>query len=327
VRKLVSMILGRLAILGAILCFTEAALAEYWRFKPIAPAFFAAKDDVPGYQLAANVQRSYWHCGRLVTVTLDAQGRRIVTGAPSTGIVVHVVGDSQVFGWGLSDEQAICSQLQSRLGRKFRVVNHGVPGLGPYGYVQLLADIPESELTVLVQTEENDLSDGYSAKSRMMVREGFLVPEDFWGRNIPSLVLRSYTFGSLLDLKYATIDSLRMTPIGFNPYAQAAAAVLKYRMDQLFAGQKELRGDRLMLTVIPWDGAILPRRMEEFSPRIGKPFRLVSFADECGMVGAFERAAHPERLFQERDAHLTADGAGLAAEVLALWIRETLQRS
>jgi hypothetical protein len=316
-----------IALIVALPFIFEAILSLYWQFKPISPAFFAVSAEAPGYQLAAGVHERYWTFGRQVTVTIDKNGRRIVPGAASEGTVVHVVGDSQIFGWGLSDDETICSRLQSQLGSGFHVVNHGVPGLGPYGYIQLLRDVPVNELTVLVQTEENDLWDAYSANSRMTVRCGYLIPADFWGRNMPTLVLNSYLFQSFLDVKYAMWDSQRMTPIGFNPYAQAAAAVLKYRMDQLYAAQKEVRGDRLIITAIPWDGDILPQRMDEFSPRIEKPVRLVAFTDDCGMVNAFEHAANPDTLFQKHDAHLTAAGAALAARVIAPWVAQATKGS
>ena len=323
-RKICPLWLRRIALVAALPFLAEAALRCYWRFSPISPTFFAIKSDVPGYQLAPGSHGRYWHSDRLITVTIDPSGRRIVTGASSAGIPIHVVGDSQVFGWGLSDGETICSQLQSRLGARFLVINHGVPGLGPYGYIQLLRDVPVNELTLLVQTEENDLWDAYSADTRMTVRCGYLVPADFWGRNMPGWILNSYTFQSLLDLKYATLDRQRMTPLGFNPCAKVAAAVLNYRMDQLYDAEKQLRGDRLLLTTIPWDGDVIPARMDEFSPRIGKPVRLIAFEDDCGMVAAFERAANPGSLFQPRDAHLTPAGAALAADVLAPFV---LQKS
>jgi hypothetical protein len=313
--RLITLVAGIVLPLGAV----EMGLRAYAGWRPIAPWFFRPTPELPGYGLQPDCRVDYWHGGRVITVSTDHRGRRIVPHAPASGVptMVHFVGDSQAFGWGLSDEETIPAQLQRRLGPEYRVINHGVPGYGPIAFKLRLTDIPGEDLVVVVHFEQNDLSDTYTDASYSLVRRGGLVPRTFLGRNLPGPVLTSHTFAKLIELKILVSDWRKPLPIGFNPLSQVAARVLRYRVDALYEGQRELRGNRLLFCNIPWDGLIVPSRLASYQPRLERPRRLVGLPDDCALDSVFLAHPRPDTLYLEDDSHLSPLGAGLVAEQLA----------
>jgi hypothetical protein len=63
---------------------------------------------------------------------------------------VFVIGDSQVFGWGLADAETIPARSQARVGPRCRFVNLGVPGYGPFAYADALRKLPEGASALVV---------------------------------------------------------------------------------------------------------------------------------------------------------------------------------
>src|SRR5436305_9913212 len=98
-----------LAAVGLLVC--EVALRLYYRL-PLVERYFAPAGNSAGYGLAASQSYEYLHNGRRVTVTTDAEGHRVVPGAPNAAPhTLYVIGDSQAFGWGLSDAETVPARL------------------------------------------------------------------------------------------------------------------------------------------------------------------------------------------------------------------------
>ena len=66
------------------------------------------------------------------------RGAEIAAQAPQGVRRVVVVGDSSVYGHGVSDSETFASQLQDRLGDQFEVINAGVPGYSTEQSMNLL---------------------------------------------------------------------------------------------------------------------------------------------------------------------------------------------
>ena len=316
-----------LLAIGIGLATLEVTLRLAWGEREMVPRYFISVDPLPGFALAPGVVRHYIHDSRSVTVTTDDMGKRQVACAPASGYetVVHLVGDSQVFGWGLTDEETIAVRLQEKLGNRFRVVNHGVPGYGPFAYRLMLNQISFQDIVILAFSEQNDLWNAYSAVASATARHGYLIQRTFLGENLPAFVLHSRVFQISSLLKIRFFNRLRALPMPYNPYVQAGAKVLMYRVESLYVGQKQSRGNRMIFVSIPWDAAILPARARRYSPYVFPPRLFVQFPDDCHLASRFRSHPDPATLYLPTDNHLAAAGAEFAAQIFAETIRERLR--
>ncbi|KAE9624740.1 hypothetical protein [Parasedimentitalea maritima] len=280
------------------------------------PGFFAPSDD-GSFILAAKSQSEYWHSGRVVTVTIGADGTRLVPSAPpSAPTTLHIVGDSQVFGWGLSDDETLPEHLQRMLGPDLRVVNHGKPGIGPMGYLQKLADIPLSDPVIVVLTEMNDFQDSYSAMPTVTHHCGSIVLPNGIGRRLPCFVLRSQIFNLLMDLRnLATVERTPL-PLGFNPYAVISARVLCKRVENNLAGFLQRRAGASTLLTIPWEAEFVPSRLSAYAPFLDKAEAHTRLPGGTRLHAAFADAPDPDALFQPNDHHISAVGVQWIARAL-----------
>jgi lysophospholipase L1-like esterase len=119
---------------------------------------------------------------RDATVTADSDGVRLVPAAPAEAPRrLLVIGDSQTFGHGLSDEESWPNRLQQDLnlrGVTARVVNMGVPGVNIDQYenrIILLGSQIQPTDTVLIGVSWNDLITPPSAAEVNKLVEGYLV--------------------------------------------------------------------------------------------------------------------------------------------------------
>jgi lysophospholipase L1-like esterase len=325
VRRLRRAGLSLLVLLGAcavVALLLEGVLRLMYRV-PLAERFYAPSADLAlAYTLQPSRAFRYRARGGEVLVTTDAAGRRVVPGAPARAAhTLHVIGDSQVFGWDLNDDETVPAGLQRRLGADWRVMNHGVPGYGPHAYAALLARVPTEDLALVVLTETNDLRDAFFDTPEATARCGFLVSDDLLGRHLPCFALGSYSFAAGILALHRFGDSRLLVPLGFDPLAEAAATMLRFRIETILAtrggGQARAREGHLLMAVVPWDVALLPARHVYYTPDLPRPQRLVALAADVDLEAAFRRHDHPERLFLAADHHLSAAGAALVADELA----------
>ncbi len=307
----------------AILLACEAGAWAVLGGRSLSPAVFERDPDGRGHRLSPNAASRVRLLGRDALVSVDAAGHRRTIGAPraDAGVIsVHLVGDSQVFGWGLGDDETIASRLQAELGAGFRVVNHGVPGTGPFAYQAAIARIPAQEWTVVVHTEENDLWDAYGMAQNTSVRCGYLAPALAGG--LPCPVLGSRLFQVAGRLYEGLYYKYRPAPLGYHPYARLATSVLLQRATALYADARGQRGPRIVFTYVPWVARYAADRLPTYFPPPVSPERPLGFPDDCGAEAAFQGGGR--ELYLDGDSHLSGEGAGRLAGAMARELRRRL---
>lgn len=255
---------------------------------------------------------AYIH-GRTIFVSVDSEGHRTTVGAPAPGSTsrrMDIIGDSQVFGWALDDSETIAAWMQSRLGENWRVVNHGVPGIGPLRYAEELKTVPPEAEVLIVFTEVNDLWDMYDV-ARYPTRCGFLI-----GGWFPSLAATCVILNlRVVQLGYAVTDAmgahLALSPIGFDETSRIAARILAHRVRALFAGAAKSHPN-VHFAVVPWHGRFNEHARADYFPP-ANPEAPSYFDDDFAMLHTFGRAPEPATLFLDSDPHLSAAGARLFA--------------
>ncbi|WP_434628050.1 alginate O-acetyltransferase AlgX-related protein [Chromobacterium sp. CV08] len=282
------------------------------------PPVFRINGD--SYGLLADQKAKVRQFGRTLSISTDGDGRRITPGAPAAGApVLHLVGDSQVFGWGLSDQETIAAQMQKMLGGRVRVVNDGVPGYGPLDYIKTLRSIPQQDRVVVLHTEENDAWDAYGLFRHVNVACGYLISSGMEGDALRCALMKSLVLQASLEAWDDFVHYDRPTPLGFDQRSVVAATVLNARIANLYREQREKRGSRLAFTIIPWKARFSPSWLQRYSP---PPFTDAAaqpspFEDDLDMLSYFRGTQQP--LYLETDAHLAPAGARRVAEKLAQW--------
>jgi hypothetical protein len=276
---------------------------------------FISSADEKDLHLVPEAQGKLYIDGRTTFVSIDGEGHRTTVGAPGpeTGARrLDIIGDSQVFGWGLSDEETFASRLQSRLGPKWRVVNHGVPGVGPLYYADELKRVPENAEVLIVFTEVNDLWDMYDL-ARHPTRCGYLVghawPQSDWVCSVLDL--------RLVQIGFALYDELAspraLTPLGFDSISKVAAKIFSERTRALFADEARTRRLYLHFAVVPWDGRVNKSVLVDYFPPATVTDLPEYFEDDYGMAQLFIAQRDGKSLFLRHDPHMSPAGATLFA--------------
>lgn len=320
-----------LLAITTVLLLTELCLRVAVVNRPIAAHCFLRQDDATGYSLAPGCQHRFFQGGRLIDVTTDEQGKRLTVEAEAgearsghSRLPIHVVGDSQVFGWGLSDDESITSQLQVLLGPNYQVVNHGVPGYGPFQYAEVVSSIDTREFVIVLFSIENDLTNTYSARTGMTSRFGYLMREGCLATRLPAWIACSHLY-IRSSQAIQSLSEPRLVSIAYNPFAEIASKTLAYRVNRIQSQIKEERGDKVCFGVIPWDAALCPGRLENYKPRFSEVSQVADINGELGLYATFQAELDPERLFLKNDSHLSGAGARMVAEVLAKNILSNLE--
>jgi hypothetical protein len=282
---------------------------------PDVPAFEASMDGSDLSLIPSVSGRAHMY-GRTIDISIDAQGHRTTVGAPNNARYrLDLIGDSQIFGWGLSDSETIASRLQARLGAQWQVVNHGIPGIGPLQYARILESVPKDAEVLLVFSEVNDLWDTYGVSTHV-TRCGFL-SSAIWPRSsliCPILNLREV---QLAFLAYTNIMRRRaLAPLGFHPSSVVAAQILAQRVRSMFVKDGARVHPHLHFAVLPWDGRFNAQSREDYFPA-ADPDAPRYFDDDYDLISTFARAADPPGLFLRGDPHLAPRGAALYADRIA----------
>lgn len=282
------------------------------------PVFRNAQADARRYVLEPGSQAAVRQFGRTISLSVAADGTRRTPAAPARASrIVHLVGDSQVFGWGLSDDETIASRLQARLGDTVAVVNHGVPGYGAEGYLAALASIPASDRVIVLHAEENDGADAYGLARNGGAACGFLVSLSLDAGPLTCAGMRL----RLVELGFVAWSAFQhrhaMTPLGFSAHSQVAAAVLYPRIADSYAQERARRGDRLSFSVVPWKGRYAQSSDDYLPPPLPQAETLPSpLPDDLAMPHRFALRADRLALFLDGDTHLSPAGADFLAGVL-----------
>lgn len=303
----------RAALIAALAAVAELAASVQGSGGQRDPAIYAQAGD--GYALAPGFDGQLWTGLRAVQISIGADGHRSVNCAdvapPQPGAVpIHVVGDSQVFGWGLSDCETIPAQLQRLIGPGYRVINHGVPGYGPNQYETVVNSLPKGELAIVTFTAQNDLWDLYQRQTLTPVICGRLLAPDSWFAALPCALLSSLALqGAVRQVKETPYAVL---PIQRNAYARAARAVLTSRLTGSYE-RLAARGN-VRFAFIPWELDSDPMRREKYPAAEDQILDTQEpFNDECGSRAAL--MAQPA-MYLANDTHLSPAGAATMAECL-----------
>lgn len=304
---------------GAGVAALELGLRVWLDGGHLSPPVFRTTADSLGYALLPSSGGSVEQFGRRLSVLVDADGHRRTPDQPgSAPAVLHLVGDSQVFGWGLSDGETIAASLQRRLGAKARVVNHGVPGYGPAQYVEIVRRLPSDALVLVLHTEENDGADAYALVRQNSAACTFIASFAEQDGPLRCALMRSrvvqYAFVSwnLLQHRY------HMTPPGFSARSLVAGAVLQRRIADGWAAERARRKERMAFSVVPWKGRYSADWQTRYAPPpLAEAAALPApFFDEVGMAHRFAADPDAARLYLAEDTHLSPAGADRLAEEL-----------
>jgi hypothetical protein len=316
--------LVRVAILILAVLTLEAGLRVFLGNRTFGLRVYRSIDGPRRYALSPGATCEMMQAGRSLHITVDADGHRTTPGTPADPRLptLHLVGDSQVFGQGLSDDETLSYHLQKLFGGGLRVINYGVPGYGPNAYHKILRSLPSEDWVVVVHTEYNDLRDFYSEETPAVARCGYLVPDTRTGNGLPCWLLNARLFQLTSLLAGAARGDHKPLPLNFDPHSTAAARLQIYRLSRLYREEAEARGARLVFALIPWDAALAPSRLAMYSPDLRRPTRTVQVPDDCDIEGRFRRAGSVESLYLPADEHLSPEGAAAAAEAIAEKLRE-----
>jgi hypothetical protein len=316
-----------LALLLALLTLgaAELALRTGLGGATLTPQVFEPNDGVARYRLARGVNTLAYQFGRTVTVSTDAAGHRFtpnvapnVAPGPAAPLRVHLVGDSQVFGWGLSDDETLAARLQQRLGAGVQVVNHGVPGFGPTDYLATLAGLPASEPVVVVHTEENDTWDAYRIFRNAHATCGYVTTfsAEATALRCAWMNLRLVQFGA--ELWDRAQRSEHPTPLGFSAQSTVAATVLNQRIASGYTDERRQRDADLIFAVVPWKGRFdLRWRAHSLpSPRPDVATLDSPFPDATQATHLLAAGTGTAPLYLDGDSHLSPAGAERLALLL-----------
>lgn len=301
----------------AVLILFAAELLARFAVAPLDLPVFTASADGRNLSLIPGAHAYSYMYGRTIDVSIDSNGHRTTFGSAGSCARhrLDLIGDSQVFGWGLSDSETIASRLQARLGPDWRVVNHGIPGIGPLQYARVLQSVPKESQVLMVFTEVNDLWDTYDV-ARNTTRCGFLT-EPWWPRSnlvCPVLNLRT------LQIGFAAYDKLTrqraLSPIGFDPTSGIASRILARHVRSMFVKGDVRVHPNLHFAVLPFDGRFNARSRADYFPP-PNPDTPRYFDDDYDMISAFAHDPDPVSLYLPGDPHLSARGAALFAERVA----------
>jgi hypothetical protein len=280
------------------------------------PPIFRAAEGPPGYALRGD----YASGDERERITLDAAGRRVTAPlVPNPGArVVHVIGGSAVFGVGLADEATIPSRLQADLGRSYRVVNDGVPGYGPYAYASRALSLPANDLAIVLFSEGDDLRALYSATSPNSVHCGCLIGQESLALRVPCNVLSPRIVRAVAALRATVLGTSAPLPLNYDSGSTFAARVLAARMKRLVDECKRHAAGHLIVSYVPWDGALEPAHLAHYAGGVREATSSVAFSDDADVAAALRRTAG-ERYAD--DGSLSPLGADVVARALASEVR------
>jgi hypothetical protein len=315
---------ARAAALGvAVALLVELFLRITLGKAPVDPPMFTWSSETPGYSLRHGWRGQVRSGDRTLQIEIDAAGRRVTPAAAADGATartVHLVGDSQVFGWGLDQAETVAAALQRRLGPTALVLNHGVPGWGPFAYERQLHQIPLRDWVIVVHSEHNDLWDAFDERTRYPVVCHRLA-DGLLARALPCWVMETRLAEVLAgSLKHFAAPK-RALPLQYDANSRTIATVLASRIDRLYERHRAMRMERLIFVFVPWDVPGIRERSVSFFPDTILSTATVDLPADCDVGRHLPRQAMRD-LVLPNDDHLSAVGA----DALAGCIAEVLQQ-
>ncbi len=237
---------------------------------------------VPGFTGLTD-NRADFH-GKLVTA--DDAGRRIVPTAPATADhTLWLLGDSQTFGHGLSDDETWANKLQEHLNsqnRSLKVVNLAVPAINVDQYIARIRQMnPEIQPgdQVLVGLSWNDIVTPQQVRREtIQVVDGYLVNSNV-GQSRETVERRVALYNAtglilppLQDLK-TTLEFLSNTSALMHfVYPRAKAIYYRYRTVRAL--------DQIMAAKVPEANFYLLAEIQKIVHDRGASFTVLSLPDK-----------------------------------------------
>jgi hypothetical protein len=301
----------------------ECLLRIVWGNAVLSPPIFQSSE--AGIRLLRDVAVAARISNRTVQITTDEDGHRLTPHSDSMARSLHLVGDSQVFGWGLSDSETIAAQLQVLLGPTIRVVNHGTPGWGPSEYDALLSSLPKGAMTVVLESEESDTGDAYGLYRRDVVC-GYLVSSQRLLNRIPCAILGSRLIQGVLALVDRSEAQRHLGPLDLSLSTRIAARVLEHRVAAMYRKASDGTHGRLWFGMIPWRGRYDELWRQRSVPPASdvRADTAMASRDSLKMLEAMGKVPQALSLFIDGDSHLSAQGAALVARRLAALVGPAL---
>ncbi|GDX80523.1 hypothetical protein LBMAG42_23340 [Deltaproteobacteria bacterium] len=176
---------------------------------------------VPDEKLAVRLlpggeERIQYSTNPVSTVHINAEGYRGAAWAPPSADEIVVVGDSQVFGLGVNDDETASAVLARTTGRS--VINAGVPTYGPVEYLAVIDELLASRhpaTVVLVLNFSNDLFEIDAPNTgRHAVWDGWAVRKETAPASVTNFPGRSWLY-SRSHLFYAARRAWAPVPEGW----------------------------------------------------------------------------------------------------------------
>lgn len=294
--------------------------------------------------------------GHVTTIRTNSLGFRGDDWSPAltNGVVpgrVLLLGDSQVFGYGVDEHEALAAQLQAALGPGFEVLSAATPSWGPPELASILRELAPTyrpDLVVFVANVANDWSEVRVANTlRTTARDGWartvIAGEDDSFTNFPG---RRFLLGES-HLVYAVRSLFRGAELGDGALATSAARLVK-DLPYLSRPERGFRsrltptvldmaatcapiGCRVITLGLPIDVQVHPSEWTKYGEQpidVGGTYRLLGTLlaelreHQLAVLDLLPalRAASPGA-FQHDDYHLSAAGHAAIAKALAPMIR------
>jgi hypothetical protein len=170
--------------LGLMVGLVVAELGFRWRDKGSFPHVnFYQTDPKLGVRLEPGAEEKLSLGKNPVTsARINKQGYRGVDWPEPGANDVLVIGDSQVFGLGVEENETFSSKMASELGSDTHVLNAGVPTYGPLEYNLLLQEILDKRKVKTVVYTVNYVNDPFEAQrpnsQRHVVWDGWAVRKE-----------------------------------------------------------------------------------------------------------------------------------------------------
>lgn len=348
----------------AVACFLSAAIAlalaegavTVWRQDAFPYLRLFRADAQFGVRLFPNTcARIRTQSGRVVESCTNADGFRGPVRPQRAAPTVAVIGDSQVFGFGVGDGETTPAQLQARLGPHVAVLNRGVPTWGPLEYVAAIDDVAREgslEHVVLVLNASNDFFEVNTPNVRRTTAEhgwakaarqhratssdapahGLSTLRSLWHRSHLVYLLRRVAHASTTAPapRARSAELLRRDASRLKARAseRKEASVFSPVLRQAVA-RCEVHGCQLTVVVLPIDVQVDPSAWKKYGGQrridLTQTLSLLDDATRAAEVAGakaigFHRLPKPEAfagLFLDDNDHLSPKGHRLLADAIA----------
>lgn len=219
------------------------------------PNFYIA-DDAIGWRPAADLDHTFYGADFKITVRTDAEGHRLgrLGEVDYDEELILILGDSNVFGWGVSSNETCPSYLDemvySESNGTSRVVNLGVAGYGTMQYYmaleRFLSDHPGARIaSVLVVHAPNDPVDNIQSVGYHIGAWAVFDKEPKQRSVFHVVNLLSYSIQTLRQRRSSSATDHGKSSENLHPYLQDVLHAYSYKLPKKLPPVVDFRGWRI----------------------------------------------------------------------------------